>query len=300
MFNFYIKRKTGKFINQSLCWLGIVYNTRRFEIVYDFYTPIKPYIYITEGFIGNIDFIKLARNKINLRGYIDGELMFESCFYDDSSLTIVTKDLFNLYCDDDYKTLNCLISELENNKEQNIFLVNTEPDILIDNNNINQLAGTASGIFIPKTSYNLNIRNILFFDYSLSSLEYQKNLINNKNRYEIIKNYIDKKMLVNGDQLVVPDDINLLNLDEIDKIYDHLSGCNIEYLHVDLRFEKDIKILFNKLNYNAYLWLSNIYYYPASINYTNESIFKLIDSLSKEKNIKVLEHTRMKYESQNN
>lgn len=315
MLNFYIKKKNGKFIDQSLCWLGIVYNSYNFEIVTDFNKPVKPYVCITEGVIGDIDFIKLARHRINLKGYdSNGELMFESIFHDDNSLKIVSKGVFNLYHNNDYKNVENLIKELENNKDKNIFLFNTEPIINIYDKKINQIAGLASGTFISEISYNLDIKNILFFDYSLSSLEYQKNLINNEDRYNVIKNYIENNLLVVGDGINDSNfneahgsirkgnlkDLNLLNLDKINKIYNHLSKCNVEYLHIDLRMNNDIELLFKKLKFNSYLWLSNVYYYPTSINYTNKSIFKLIDTLANKKNIKLLDHTRILYESKNN
>lgn len=299
MINFYIDIKQEKYIDQTLCWLGIAHNNHQFNIVQKYNgTPSIPFIYIQEGIVGNDFITPIVQKTDNIEIYKNGVLVFKKCFSDVEPKKFYD-NVFDLYNTNDRVLLNCLINDLENKKNDLVYFINTEETKIL-NRNFKLIAGLASGILVADLAYQNKSKKIIFFDYSINSLNYQKELIYSKNRASVITKFLNKNLLINGVSKSTINDIKNCDMSYINKIYDYLQEQSILFLNLDLRNIDNVQQLFSLLDDQSCLWLSNIFYYPTTINYNVQSIFSTIDQFLMKKDITILDHTRMTYENSNN
>ena len=106
--------------------------------------------------------------------------------------------------------------------------------------------------------------------------------------------------MTTGYQNATIDDLNSIDFNEINIYYDYLKNAKLKFLHVDMRKDIDIMMLFNETPNNSTMWISNVLHYITTLNYYDVNRYELIDRLAKEKDIELLPHTRVYYENTHN
>ena len=291
--NHYLKIRQNIYLNQSLVHYGIMVQNNKFNIVKSSTDKSFPYTVIDEGIMFAPILSDKIRNLHNVRVYKNNRIVFEKSVDESIFQDFSDEHVFDLYDVTEKAYVDDIIQFYENNR--NIYIHNTEHVIC---NSVGSIAGLASGMILAKLSYLNNINNVIFYDFSQSSLDFQKELIFSDDRKQTFLKYLDT--MTTGYQVASIYDFNNLNFDEINIYYDYLKNVTLEFVQVDLRDDTDIKKLFDILPVNSTLWISNVLHYITTLNHYDVKRYELLDSLAKQKNIKILPHTRVYYESTNN
>jgi hypothetical protein len=248
------------------------------------------YMVINEGIL----FEPVLSNQIrvipNVRVFKNNQLVFEKITDNEHPVAFHDTHVYNLYSSIDKEQVDQILSYYESNKK--IYLKNTE-SILVPDTKF--FAGLASGSVLAETAYKLKITDLVYYDFSEESIEFQQKLVNSTNRKKLFTDNIEKFTL--GYLNATFADVEELNFTEIDVFYDYLKNIRLTYKTLDLRKTVDIHTLFEVLPHNGVLWLSNVLHYVSMLNHYNVDRYQLIDRLANEKNIKILPHTRIYYES---
>jgi len=290
---YYLKIKDQTYLKQSLNHYGILLQNNCFNIVKPYVNTItSPHVIIDEGILFQPSLSDQIRVIPNARVYKDNILVFEKITNDESVIDFYDSYVYDLYNILDKQYVDDILVHYENNRK--IYIKNTEI-VNVDDITTRSLAGLASGTFLAETAYKLKLNHIVYYDFSAESIQFQKDLLSSSDRKqtfidnlsELTLGYLDASM----------DDIDKLNFSEIDIYYDYLKTITVDYGILDLRLNDDVVKLFNMLSDNSTIWISNVLHYVSMLNYYNEERYKLIDNIAEAKNIKILPHTRIYYES---
>jgi hypothetical protein len=254
---------------------------------------ILPYIRLTEGFILHPTLYAQFYTMSDVEVYYNDILVFEKKTHHGNPITVINDktNIVDLYDNDGRNVVTDIIKQYEESKD--IFLLNTEP-VPECHSNIG-FAGLASGIMTARLAYNNKVKKVVFFDYSPQSLSFQKELIQSNNRQLLFQSYMDQFTL--GYKKATIEDLNQLPYSDIDTYYDYLRGIDTQFLLIDIRNVSDIERLFDSLPESSDLWLSNTLHYLTTMNHYSTDRYELLDKLAKQKNINILPHTRIYYES---
>lgn len=295
--NLYIERRDGTYLDYTANWLGIVNHVYADRIISFSPNYIIPYIFAIEGFISNINTINFLNEHDNVDVYYNELLVFKKRISNNQIYDLHCSDVYNLYDPDDFNIVQTEINYWETNKDNFVYLRNTENinDILQHNTATPNIAGLASGTIVAEFAYSNKSQNIIFFDYSLSSLEFQKELIYSSDRKQVLLNFSGK--LITGQTLATVEDINKIDIEFINIIYDYIQTQTVEFIHCDLRNTHDIHSLFNMLNCTFTLWISNVFYYVTSFNNNKQRCIELINELSALNNVNLIPFMTIRYEN---
>lgn len=294
--NFYIKKKAGKFITHTVNWLGIVVGDYHSHTVSFDESENHPYISVVEGFVSHLETISNLNLQNNIDIVMNNEIVVSKRINDTPTLTFDCSDGYLLYNQDDYDKLQNEILHWESIKDDVVYLGNTETLSHYDGDVVNKnVAGLASGTFVAEFAYKYKSSKVVFFDYSKSSIKFQQEMIMSSNRRGVLEQYFDK--FITGRYAATWDDINALNMNYINTIYDNLRDVELEFIYCDLRHEGDIHLLFSKLDNTYTLWISNVFYYVTSFNESKFDCIKLLYSLCEKHRVDLLPHCRISYES---
>jgi hypothetical protein len=290
-YNLYLNLRDSIYLNESLNHFGIIFQNLKFNKVNKFSNPTLPYIMITEGFIIHPEFRLLLWTNENMSVYYNDQLIFEKRINNELTKSEYHIKAYDLYIDEDREFVDSSITQYENNRK--IFLFNTE--LTIDTVKTNTVAGLASGNYTARLAFNSQANNVIFYDFSNESLSFQQELLYSTNRYETYKtNLTNFTMGYNTPNL---EDLNQLDMYSINLWYDYLSTINVKFMHIDVRNNRDVHRLFNVLPNNSTLWISNVLHYITTIKHDTLRTYRLLDKLSTDKDITILPHTRIYYES---
>jgi hypothetical protein len=273
--------------------LGIILQNNESNVVSSEPIPVMPYVKLTEGYILHPALYTQFYNMSDVEVYSRDKLVFEKKTHAGNSVSIINGDLnvFDLYNINDQNTVTDIIKHYEESKD--IFLLNTEaiPDCVSDI----AIAGLASGTMTARLAYTNKVKKVVFFDYSPQSLSFQKELMQSKDRPLLFQSYLDQFTL--GYKKATTEDLEQLSYKDIDTYYDYLRDIDVEFLLIDMRNNIDIEKLFNSLPNSSDVWISNVLNYITTINHYSLERYRLLDKLAIEKNINILPHTRVYYES---
>ena len=254
-----------------------------------------PYIRIVEGTIFTDQTMFDILQEENIQVVCNGVTVFTKCKSEiDNFKTIENpSDYYNLYDADSKQALdNKLIAYEPFNNEmlsEMVYLTNTEEYHRLYED-VDTIAGVASGDRVAKIAYDNKIKNIIFYDYSYLSIKLQQSLIHSTNVEEVYIAWM--KFLTTGQRPITIDDIKSLDIDSIQKYYDYLKRCKVSYMVCDIRKPKQLQNLLDECDENTALWLSNVYYYASSLYTDKEELFEMID----DSGVTVLPHIRVLYE----
>ena len=289
----YISLRNKTYLESSLVELGIILQNNKSNVVSSEPIPVMPYVRLTEGYILHPALYTQFYSMSDVEVYSRGKIVFEKKTHTGNLVTVINDDLnvFDLYDINDQHIVTDIIKQYEESKD--VFLLNTEviPDCL---SNI-AIAGLASGTMTARLAYTNKVKKVVFFDYSPQSLSFQKELIQSKDRQLLFQSHIDKFTL--GYKKVTAQDLAQLPYKDIDDYYDYLRDIDVEFLLIDMRSKIDIEKLFNSLPNSSDVWISNVLNYITTINHYSLERYQLLDKLAIEKNINILPHTRIYYES---
>jgi len=291
--NYYLNIRQNIYLNQSLVHYGIMVQNNKFNIVKSSTDKSFPYTVIDEGIMFAPVLSDEIRNLHNVRVYKNNRVVFEKAMDESIFQEFHNEHVFDLYDVSEKAYVDDAIQFYENNRD--IYIHNTECVVC---NSSDPIAGLASGMILAKLSYLNNINNVIFYDFSQSSLDFQKELIFSNDRKQTFIKHLD--VMTTGYQVASIYDLNNVNFDEINIYYDYIKNVKLEFVQVDLRDSNDINKLFNLLPKNSTLWISNVLHYVTTLNHYDVNRYELLDNLAKAKNIKILPHTRVYYESTNN
>jgi len=288
---YYLNIIDNTYLNQSLSHYGVLVQNNMYNTVKRYNgTTGNMYMVINEGIL----FEPVLSNQIrvipNVRVFKNNQLVFEKITDNEHPVAFHDTHVYNLYSSIDKEQVDQILSYYESNKK--IYLKNTE-SILVPDTKF--FAGLASGSVLAETAYKLKITDLVYYDFSEESIEFQQKLVNSTNRKKLFTDNIEKFTL--GYLNATFADVEELNFTEIDVFYDYLKNIRLTYKTLDLRKTVDIHTLFEVLPHNGVLWLSNVLHYVSMLNHYNVDRYQLIDRLANEKNIKILPHTRIYYES---
>lgn len=287
----YLKLRDNQFINQSMTHYGVLLQNNEFNTVKSDRYKQSPYTVIDEGILFHPSLCDKIRALDNVKVYKNSKLVFEKNTNNDGIHCFNDENVFDLYDNTEYDIVNQILNSYESDRK--IYIVNTENVEL--NSDIKCLAGLASGQILAELAYKLNLEKVIYYDFSQDSIEFQKALLQSDDRKQL---YIDNlSRLTTGYMDASINDIDNLDIVDINKYYDYLKTIDVEYMVVDIRNDLDVRRLFDVLPANSTLWLSNVLHYITMINQYSTDRYQLIDSLAKDKNITILPHTRIYYES---
>jgi len=291
--NLYISLRDGTYLEPSLVELGIILQNNKSNFVSSSTDVVLPYIRLTEGFILHPTLYAQFYTMSDVEVYFNDILVFEKKTYHDNPITVINDktNIVDLYYDEGRSMVTGIIKQYEESKD--IFLLNTEPIPECASNVAT--GGLASGIMTARLAYNNKVKKTVFFDYSPQSLIFQKELIQSNNRPLLFQSYLNQFTL--GYKKASIEDLDQLPYSDIDTYYDYLRDIDTEFLLIDIRKDSDIEKLFDNLPDNSDLWLSNTLHYLTTINHYSTDRYMLLDRLAKQKNINILPHTRIYYES---
>lgn len=292
-YSLYISLRNKTYLESSLVELGIILQNNESNVVSSEPMSVMPYVRLTEGYILHPALYTQFYSMSDVEVYSRGKLVFEKKTHTSNLVTVINDDLnvFDLYDINDQNTVTDSIKQYEESKD--VFLLNTEPipncvsDIAI--------AGLASGTMTARLAYTNKVKKVVFFDYNLQSLSFQKELIQSKDRQLLFQSHIDQFTL--GYKKATTEDLDQLPYKDIDTYYDYLRAIDVEFLLIDMRSNTDIEKLFNSLPDSSDVWISNVLNYITTINHYSLERYQLLDRLAIEKNINILPHTRIYYES---
>jgi len=284
------------FVAESLCFFGVLLQNNLNNTIKESLTK-DHYIKITEGFITTPEIYNEVRKEPNITVLKNNKKIIEKITDETKDVKVIDKDvwIFDLYDKLEKSKLYSIIYDWEKNKK--IYLQNTE--ILPRVDKCNSIAGVASGNGLAQLAYTATARQVTFFDYNKTALEFQKDLINEKDRKEVVYHY--RNFLTLGRPIHIGElEINKINFRMLDKYYDNLQTCNVNFLQVDFREKDDIKKLFSFLDSNTKLWLSNVLHYSTNIFTYDPMLYTFIDNLARRNNIDIFPFTRVYYEGKSN
>ena len=289
----YISLRNKTYLESSLVELGIIFQNNESNVVSSEPIPVMPYVKLTEGYLLHPALYTQFYNMSDVEVYSNGKLVFEKKTHSGNPVTVINDDLnvFDLYDINDQKTVTAIIKQYEASKD--IFLLNTE--VIPDCVSTIAIAGLASGTMTARLAYTNKVKKVVFFDYSPQSLSFQKELIQSKDRQFLFQSYLDQFTL--GYKKATTEDLDQLPYKDIDTYYDYLRGIDVEFLLIDMRSNIDLEKLFNSLPDSSDVWISNVLHYITTINHYSLERYQLLDKLAMEKNINILPHTRIYYES---
>lgn len=288
---YYLNIIDNTYLNQSLSHYGVLVQNNLFNTVKRYSGSTgNMYTIINEGILFEPVLSNEIRVMPNVRVFKNNQLVFEKITDNEHPVELHDNHVYNLYSSIDKEHIDQILSYYESNRK--IYLKNTESILVPDTKSF---AGLASGIVLAETAYKLKITDLVYYDFSEESIEFQQKLVNSNNRKKLFEDNIEKFTLGYLNATLV--DVEDLNFTEIDVFYDYLKNIRLTYKTLDLRKTVDIHTLFEVLPHNGVLWLSNVLHYISMLNCYNIDRYQLIDRLANEKNIKILPHTRIYYES---
>lgn len=292
-YSLYISLRNKTYLESSLVELGIILQNNKSNVVSSEHISVMPYVKLSEGYILHPALYTQFYSMSDVEVYSRGKLVFEKKTHTGNLVTVLNDDLnvFDLYDTNDQNTVTDIIKQYEESKD--LFLLNTEaiPDGVSDI----AIAGLASGTMTARLAYTNKVKKVVFFDYSPQSLSFQKELIQSKDRQLLFQSYLDQFTL--GYKKATTEDLDQLPYKDIDTYYDYLRDIDVEFLLIDMRNNIDIEKLFNSLPNSSDVWISNVLNYITTINHYSLERYQLLDRLAIEKNINILPHTRIYYES---
>ena len=228
---------------------------------------------------------------ISIQVELEGETIFRKHTNTSLDITIIEDpdDYINLYDQQDNEKLESLLRNFEPENNDMVYYTNTEEYRPLQEN-YKKIVGVASGDRVARWAYESKIKEVEYYDYSFSSLKFQKSLIASNSVKDVYKKYID--ILHTGQRKATEQDLENIDFDTIQEYYDYLKECKVNYGVCDIREEWQLKSLLSYCDNETALWISNIYYYASSINVDTTNLFKILDQSS----AKVLPHTRVLYE----
>lgn len=292
-YSLYISLRNKTYLESSLVELGIILQNNESNIVSAEPIPVMPYVRLTEGYLLHPELYTQFYSMSDVEVYSRGKIVFEKKTHTGNSVSIINDDLnvFDLYDIDDRNTVTDIIKQYQESKD--IFLLNTE--VIPDCESDIAIAGLASGTMTARLAYTNKVKKVVFFDYSPQSLSFQEELIQSKDRQLLFQSCLDQFTL--GYKKATTEDLDQLPYKDIDDYYDYLRDIDVEFLLIDMRSNIDIEKLFNSLPNSSDVWISNVLHYITTINHYSLERYQLLDKLAIEKNINILPHTRIYYES---
>lgn len=289
--NYLILVKDKKFINQTLCYYGILIQNYESIMVSSDTQLTIPYCIVTEGIICDPNINSKIRNTENIVVIKNDRIVIEKRTTNDSVEVIQDGIILDLYDSSDQQEFNKILNFWEN--EEKIYIFNTEDIPVVEKTD--SIAGLASGNALAKMTIDSGANVVTFFDYKQTALDFQMQLIQSDNRKKLFINNLD--ILTCGDRPATVEDIDKLDFDELDTLYNNLRSKEVNYLKLDLRSIDDIRLLVASIPKDSTLWISNVFHYVTSINYFTLELYNILDSSCDEKRIKILPYTKIYYES---
>lgn len=256
--------RNGTFLNETLTWLGIVYPNNFVRI-----KQVDANGNFLEGLISDMDGIEHIRKHG------------------------ITSDIAWI---DLYKNPTWVkeqIAYMDSIKDNTIYLLNTEPFFKF--NETNQVTGLASGNYTANVAYEAGASSIRFVDYSKKSLEFQQELIHSTNRKETFIKYFP--CMITGNQKATLDDLEKIDFERIDNIYNNLKTKSVEFLYTDLSIETNLVNLFETAEKNSLVWLSNIFYYVSCAEKDKSKLYNIVRSYERDKKLDIIIQEEINYES---
>jgi hypothetical protein len=292
--NLYIDTLDGLHLKETLTFCGII-NPIKEKFIVKPYTKQShglPFMVIKEGSIFTKDTLFKILENNNVKVIVDGETIVRK--HSDTSLDITIiedpDDYINLYDTQDSKKLESLLQDFEPENNDMVYYTNTEEYKPLQET-YKKIVGVASGHMVARWAYESKIKEVEYYDYSFLSLKFQKSLITSNSVKDVYEKYID--ILHTGQRKANEQDLENIDFDRIQKYYNYLKECNVNYGVCDIREEWQLKSLLSYCDNETALWISNIYYYASSINVDPTNLFNILDKSP----AKVLPHTRVIYES---
>jgi len=290
----YIDILNEKYLSQTLTFCGIINPTKEKFLVksYSKQSHKLPYIVIKEGSIFTQDTLFKILSTDNIKVISNGETILTKHTNTNLDITIVkdTDDYFDLYNKEDKKELTLLLQKFEPENNDMVYYTNTEEYKPLQGS-FNKIVGVASGDMVARWAYENKIKTVEYYDYSFVSLNFQKSLITSNSVKDVYENYLN--ILNTGQRKATEEDLKDIDFDRIQKYYDYLKDCTVNYRVCDIREGWQLKSLLFYCDSETALWISNVYYYASSLNIDTTDLFKLLDQSP----VKVLPHTRVAYES---
>lgn len=288
--NLYIKPVSNSFINETLVSIGIIVQNNRFNTVKPSTSNEGleiPYILIDEGIVCLPATNASLRDDPNVIVKIDGKVVAEKKTTNDSP--VIINGAYDLHITEDKAFIDSKIVELETIRK--FYSKNTEPFHAI--RHTESVVGLASGYYVAEMAYRSQSSKVVFFDYSSVSLEFQRLLIDSSDRKSLLMSRLSE--LTVGHRDTTAEDINILDIESIDIYYDYLKTVIVEFHNIDVRY--DIEKLCEIVPNNSIVWISNVLNFITTMYHYNTQHFSRLDRLVTEKNVTLLPHTRIYYES---
>jgi len=289
-----IETRQKKYINQTMCFIGVLLQNNLTNYVsLDVDITNHPFLRIQEGYILSPELYNLVRRSNNILIYKKHTKVLEKRLTDSDPIIVDNAYwIWDLYDSEDLEQIKNLIRTWESDNK--IYIVNTETIPKIEP--AKTVAGVASGSGLASIAEQSHAKNIIFFDYNKKALDFQKDLIDSSNRKEVFYKYRENMTL--GRPINVGErEIEKIDFIELDRKYNYLKKCDVNFVHVDLRNKSDIEELFDCLDKNAVLWLSNVLHYSTNFLSFTQDFYDIIDNLAETHLIKILPYTRVCYES---
>ena len=294
--NVYIDNIEDKYLEETLTFCGIINPMNApFTVVGNAKEPKFPYIKIQEGCLFTDKTLYTILDRPlgwNVFVSVNGKVVFEQRLSNDYPVTHIDNpiDYLDLYNANNRETLKEKLQEFEPLVKERVYYKNTEKYFKLEGD-YDRLVGLASGTMMARWAYENNIKDIEFYDYSPVSLKFQKELIQADDINEVYDRFLP--VLHTGKRSATVEDIKQIDIETVQKYYNFLKDCNVEYGLCDIRREDDLERLLYNCNERTAVWLSNVYYYVGSLNTNKEPLFKILDSSS----AVILPYTRANYES---
>lgn len=293
---FYIEKNKNIHIDASINWIGIAFSDYNlYHISYDT-NYITPYVKIIEGIVTSVETINILKTYDNVDIIKNNKIVIRKRINDEQHYTFYNTDVYDLYNNIEYNQVIKIITYWEENKDNFIYLKNTETfeniQLTCDKKNI---AGLASGTMVAEFAFKYKSEKVIFYDYSKKSLEFQHAMIFSSNRNETLKLYLEYFII--GNDKATMNDIKSLDINLLNNIYDNLKLLDIKFIYCDLRNLDNVEEMLSELDSSFTLWISNALYYVTSFNNNKEDCFNLITSRCKDNGINLLPHMRINYES---
>lgn len=289
--DYFLSLRESRYLYQSLIQYGILLQNNESNLIKLFDTSSVDYLRLFEGYVLPPHINNVVRKNSDITILKNGNIVLEKKQNLKDMQILEFDDILDMYIPQEQEKLNEIIKFWEDREK--IYIVNTEEISITQKTN--SIAGLASGHALARLAFETSATDITFFDYKESSLKFQRDLIISNDRIKVFKEY--SRFLTFGERDANDKDIENLDFEYLNKIYNNLRNKNLKFLKIDLRKQDDIQNLIEQLPYNTVLWISNVFYYVTSINYYNLENQSYLDKLCKDKNITLLPFTRIYYES---
>jgi hypothetical protein len=292
--NYHLKIKNGSFLNESLCSYGMLVQNYGDLLIRADNEFQLPYMWVAEGTVFPPDEHQPIKSNNNVRVFKKDRLILEKISNHEDQIINLTSNAFDLHDTDDKAFIDSLLIEWDTTDK--IYYKNTEELRVVQK--FDCVVGLASGSFLREIALTANANHIIFYDYKDKALSFQKELIESSNRKEVYLKYLDT--LTTGTRPVTIEDIEKIDYDRLNELYDNLKNKKVEYILADLRTKSSIKDFVNQLPNNSLLWVSNLFTYITSMYVFNTDNFKVLEDSCTSKNITLLPYTKIIYESKSN